>query len=99
MRSISARRCRSHLMTRLWCSGSFFLVGLQFPVIPFVLEVLNTSRVRFHKLNPSCFTKIFVFVWVCKSQGVEVDLDVFVCTHRVHYQPRRVSVDGVTSVC
>lgn len=77
----------------------FFLAGLRFPVASFVLRVLKRFWIRFHQLNPSCFTKLSAFVWACKSQGVEADLDAFVRTHRVHTQPRKVEADGVSSAC
>ena len=55
-----------------------FYAGLRFSGISFVLEALKKFGVRFHQLNPLCFTKLSIFVWACKSQGVEVDLDAFV---------------------
>lgn len=38
--------------------------------------------------------KLSVYVWACRSQGVEPDLEGFVRTHRVHTQPRKIQVDG-----
>lgn len=39
----------------------FFLVGLQFSVIPFVLEVLKTFRVRFPPAEPLVLHQDFCF--------------------------------------
>lgn len=73
----------------------FFLAGFRFPAHPLVLGVLKRFKLRFHQLNPSCFTKLSVYVWACHSQGVEPDLEGFIRTHCVHTQPRKVGeVDG-----
>ena len=63
----------------------FFYVGLRL-----VLEILKRFGVKFHQLTLSSFMKLSVFVWACKSQGVKVDHDAFLRTHRVHNQPRNV---------
>lgn len=65
----------------------------------FVFEVLKKFGVNFHQLTPSCFTKLSVFVWASKSQGVNVDLNVFLCLHQMHYQARKVTIEGATAVC
>lgn len=59
----------------------FFYAGLRFPVIQFVLEVMRRFGLKFHQLTPSCFTRLSVFVWACRSQGVEVDVDAFLWMH------------------
>jgi len=74
--------------------AEFFYAGLLFSVISFVLEVPMKFGVRFHQMNLLCFTKLTIFVWACKSQGVEVDLDAFVQTHSVYYPPKKVAEDG-----
>ena len=38
--------------------------------------------------------KLNTYVWGCKSQGVEPDLEGFDRLHRVHPQPQKVTVDG-----
>ena len=63
-----------------------FLAGLRFPS--------HSLVVKFHQLNPSSFVKLRIYVWGCKSQGVEPDLERFVRLHQVHPQPRMVTVDG-----
>ena len=56
----------------------FFLVGLSFPSHPLVVGVLKRFNLKFHQLNPSSFVKLSIYVWGCKSQGVEPDLEGFV---------------------
>ena len=56
----------------------FFLAGLRFPSHPLVVGVLKRFNLKFHQLNPSSFVKLSIYVWGCKSQGVEPDLEGFV---------------------
>jgi hypothetical protein len=56
----------------------FFLVGLRFPSHPLVVGVLKRFNLKFHRLNPSSFVKLSIYVWGYKSQGVELDLEGFV---------------------
>ena len=72
----------------------FFLVGLSFPSHPLVVGVLKRFNLKFHQFNPSSFVKLGIYVWGCKSQGVEPDLEGFVRLHWVHPQPWKVTVDG-----
>lgn len=72
----------------------FFEAGLRWPPHPLVIGALKKFNLGFHQLNPSSFVKISIYVWGCKSQGVEPDLEGFVRIHRVHPQPRKIEVDG-----
>jgi len=56
----------------------FFLAGLRFLSNPLVVGVLKRFNLKFHQLNPSSFVKLSIYVWGCKSQGVELDLEGFV---------------------
>lgn len=62
----------------------FFLSSLRFPAHPLVVGVLKRFNLNFHQLNPSSFVKLSIYVWGCKSQGAELDLECFVQLHRVH---------------
>ena len=61
-----------------------FLAGLRFSSHPLVVGVLKRFNLKFHQLNPSSFVKLSIYVWGCKSQGVEPDLEGFLRLHRVH---------------
>lgn len=74
--------------------NEFFSACFRFPVHPFVVEVMKQFKLRFHQLTPSCFSKLSIFIWGCKSQGVEHDVEAFVKMHRVHTQPRKWEEDG-----
>lgn len=74
----------------------FFIAGLRFLVHPLVIGVLKRFNLKFHQLNPSSFVKLSIYVWGCKSQVVEPDLEGFVHLHRVHPQPWKMDVDGKT---
>ena len=62
----------------------FLLAGLRFPTHPLVVDMLKRFNLKFHQLNPSSFVKLSIYVWGCKSQGVEPDLEGFLRLHRVH---------------
>ena len=62
----------------------FFVAGLRFSPHPLVVGVLKKFNLKFHQLNPSSFVKLSIYVWGCKSQGVEPDLKGFIRLHRVH---------------
>jgi hypothetical protein len=74
----------------------FFVVGLRFPPHSLVIGVLKRFNLKFHQLNPSSFVKLSIYVWSCKSQGVEPDLEGFLCLQRVHPQPHKMNVEGET---
>lgn len=76
----------------------FFLAGFRFPAHPLVIGVLKCFKLRFHQLNHSSFTKLSIYVWACRSQGVEPSVDRFIKTHMVHTQPRSIPVAGSKSV-
>ena len=76
----------------------FFVVGLRFPLHPLVIGVLKRFNLKFHQLNPSSFVKLGIYVWACKFQGVDPDLEGFILVHRVHPQPRKVKVAGKTAL-
>jgi len=56
----------------------FFLAGLRIPSHPLIVGVMKRFNLKFHHLNPSSFVKLSIYVWGCKSQGVELDLEGFV---------------------
>ena len=62
----------------------FFEAELRFPPHPLVIGVLKRFNLKFHLLNHSSFVKQSIYVWGCKSQGVELDLEGFIRLHRVH---------------
>ena len=73
-----------------------FLAGLRFPPHHLIVGVLKRFNVKFHQLNPSSFVKLSIYVWSCKSQGVELDLEGFILLYRVHPQPQKITVEGKT---
>ena len=64
-----------------------FIAGLRFLAHPLVIGVLKRFNLKFHQLNHSSFVKLSIYVWGCKSQGVEPDLEGFIRLHWVPPQP------------
>lgn len=61
-----------------------------------MLGVLKRFNLKFHQLNPSSFMKLRIYVWGCRSQGVDPNLEGFIHLHWVHPQPRKMTINGRT---
>jgi hypothetical protein len=84
------------MLTRLLFIMSFFYTGLRFLPHPLVVGALKRFNLKFHQLNPSSFVKMSIYVWGCRSQGVEPDLEGFV---HVHPQPHKLTIGERTLIC
>jgi hypothetical protein len=67
---------------------SFFKAGLRFPLNRFVVEVLKIYQVYLHQLTPEAIIRMGVFVWVVKSQGLELSAKSFCNIHELVYETK-----------
>jgi hypothetical protein len=100
----AARHCEGEAVPRprddeVGVFKEFFLCWFKVPAPPLIIGALKRFNLRFHQLNPSSFVKMSIYVWGCKSQGVEKDLEGFVHLLWVHPQPRKVTVSERTLLC
>jgi hypothetical protein len=65
---------------------SFFKAGLRFPISKFVVEVLKIYQVYLHQLTPEAITRMGIFVWAVKSQGLEPSAKSFCNIHELLYE-------------
>jgi hypothetical protein len=64
----------------------FMKAGLRFPLHKMLVEVLKRFEIYIHQLTPEALIKIWVFIWVMRSQGLEPDVDCFCNIHELSYQ-------------
>jgi hypothetical protein len=72
----------------------FFAVGLRMPPHPAFTEILLEFRVQLHQLTANVIAQMLKYFWVVLSFGGEPSSDVFAKRHELHYQPKKVDVDG-----
>jgi hypothetical protein len=65
---------------------SFMKAGLHFPLHKMLVEVLKTFEIYLHQLTPEALTKVGVFIWAMRSQGLEPDANCFCNIHEFSYQ-------------
>jgi hypothetical protein len=72
----------------------FFAAGLRMPPHPAFTEILLKCRVQLHQLNPNTITQLSKYFWAMMSFDGEPSNDGFARRYEVHYQPKKVVVDG-----
>jgi hypothetical protein len=65
---------------------SFMKAGLRFPLHKMLVEVLKTFEIYLHQLTTEALTKVGVFIWAMRSQGLEPDARCFCNIHELSYQ-------------
>jgi hypothetical protein len=72
----------------------FFAAGLRMPPHPALTEILIKFQVQLHQLTPNTFAQLSEYFWVVMSFGGEPSSDGFAKHYELHYQPKKVIVDG-----
>jgi hypothetical protein len=72
----------------------FFATGLWMPPHPAFTEILLKFRVQLHQLTPNTIAQISKYFWAVLSFGGEPSSDGFAKRYELHYQPKKVAVDG-----
>jgi hypothetical protein len=72
----------------------FFALGLQMPLHPALTEILLKYRVQLHQLTPNVFVQLSKYLWDVLIFGGVPSSDGFVRRYEIHYQPKKVVVDG-----
>jgi hypothetical protein len=67
---------------------SFFKVGLRFPLSKFVVEVLKIYQIFLHQITPEAIMRMGIFVWVVRSQGLELSAKCFCSMHELLYETK-----------
>jgi hypothetical protein len=72
----------------------FFVMGLRMPPYPVLTEILLKYRVQLHQLTPNAIAQLCKYFWAVLSFGGEPSSDGFAKRYELHYQPKKVVVDG-----
>jgi hypothetical protein len=67
---------------------SFLKAGLRFPLSKFVVEVLKIYQIFLHQITPEAIIRMGMFVWVVRSQGLELSVKCFCNMHELLYETK-----------
>jgi hypothetical protein len=71
---------------------SFLKAGLRFPLSKFVVEVLKIYQIFLHQITPEAITRMGIFVWTVRSQGLEPSAKCFCSMHELLYETKATSI-------
>jgi hypothetical protein len=72
----------------------FIAVGLRMPPHRALTEILLKFWVQLHQLTPNAIIQMSKYFWAVLSMDGEPSSDVFTKCHELHYQPKKVPIDG-----
>jgi hypothetical protein len=72
----------------------FFAAGLRMPSHPVLIDILVKFRVQIHQLTPNAFAQFSKYFWAMMSFSGKPSVDGFAKRYELHYQPKKVGVDG-----
>jgi hypothetical protein len=61
---------------------------------PALIEILLKFWVTLHQLTPNAITQLSKYFWVVLSFGGEPSSVGFARRYELHYQPKKVTIDG-----
>jgi hypothetical protein len=76
------------LCLKLVVYRSFMKAGLRFPLDKLLVEVLKTFEIYLHQLTPEAITKMGIFIWAMRSQGLEPNAKCFCNIHELSYETK-----------
>jgi hypothetical protein len=71
-----------------------FAAGLRMPLYPVLAEILIKFRVQLQQLTPNAFVQLSKYFWALMSFDGEPSSNGSVKRYELHYQSKKVSVDG-----
>jgi hypothetical protein len=72
----------------------FFTAGLRMPPHPVLSDILLKFQVQLHQLIPNAIVQLSKYIWAIVSFGGISSADGFVKRYELHYQPKKMAVDG-----
>jgi hypothetical protein len=72
----------------------FFATVLRIPPHPAFTEILVKFWVQLHQLTLNAIAQMSKYFWAVLSFGGEPSSDGFAKSYELHYQPKKVAVDG-----
>jgi hypothetical protein len=79
---------------RQLCSRIFFVAGLHIHLHPMLLDILHKFWVQLHQLTTNAIVQINKFIWAVTSYGGRPNTEVFAHHYELHYQNKKIHLDG-----
>jgi hypothetical protein len=76
----------------------FFSAGLRMPPHPMLADILLKFQVQIHQLTPNAIVQLSKYNWAAPSFGGIPTAEGFTKRCKLHYQPRKMDIDGVEVV-
>jgi hypothetical protein len=73
----------------------FFNAGLRMPSHPVLADILLKFQVQIHQLTPNAVVQLSKYIWAVLSFGGVPSAEGFMKRYELHYQLRKIDVDGV----
>jgi hypothetical protein len=73
----------------------FFVAWLWMLLHPVLSDILLKFQVQVHLLTLNAIMQLSKYIWVVTSFGGAPSIDGFAKRFEIHYQPRKMEVDGV----
>jgi hypothetical protein len=73
----------------------FFTAGLRMPPHPMLADILLKYQIYVHQLTLNTIVQLSKYVWAVTSFGGVPSAKGFTKRYKLHYQPRKVDIDGV----
>jgi hypothetical protein len=72
----------------------FFSACLRMPPHPVLADILLKFQVQLHQLTPNAMVQLSKYIWAVMSFKGVPSTDGFAKRYELHYQPRKMEVDG-----
>jgi hypothetical protein len=72
----------------------FVTAGLRMPLHPVLSDILLKFQVQLHQLTPNVIVQLLKYIWAVVSFGGIPSADSVIKRYELHYQPRKMDVDG-----
>jgi hypothetical protein len=73
----------------------FFIAGLRMPPHSMLADILLKFQVQIHQLTPNAIVQLSKYIWVVRSFGGVPSAEGFTKRYELHYQPRKMEVEGL----
>jgi hypothetical protein len=74
--------------------GEFFTAGLRMPLHPVLTVILLKLQMQLHQLTPNGIAQLSKYIWAVASLRGVPSIDSFTKRYELHYQPKKIEVDG-----
>jgi hypothetical protein len=72
----------------------FFIASLRMPPHPVLVAILLKYQIQIHHLTPNAIVRLSKYIWAGTSFGDVPSAKGFTKRYELHYQPRKMDVDG-----